>query len=116
MCKEVDILAPTGRAALAVNSSTTWTYAGWVPDSHKKTLDELLRDVHRKKGWARMVATDVLVIDEISMIENLHFERLNAVMKEARKDRRAFGGVQFIVTGDVSRHTTIDLRSKLTNL
>tara|TARA_R110002003_G_scaffold73_4_gene6830 strand:- start:25404 stop:25634 length:231 start_codon:yes stop_codon:yes gene_type:complete len=40
--------------------------------------------------------------NEISMVENLHFERLNAVMKEARGDGRAFGGVQLIVTGDVS--------------
>ncbi|KAK7952512.1 uncharacterized protein PG986_008240 [Apiospora aurea] len=36
MDKKVHILAPTGRAALQVNGTTTWTYAGWTPDSHKR--------------------------------------------------------------------------------
>ena len=40
-----------------------------------------------------MKCVDVLVIDEISMMENHAFERLNEVMKEARGDTRAFGGV-----------------------
>lgn len=49
-----------------------------------------------------MVETNVLVIDEISMCENNFFERLNAIMKEARGSSKAFGGVQLVVTGDVS--------------
>ena len=48
----------------------------------------------------RLRKTEVLVIDEISMVENNHFERLNCLMKEARGNRTAFGGVQLIVTGD----------------
>lgn len=75
---------------------------GWTPDHHKKPLKDLRAAGHGKFVRKRMKETDVLVIDEISMVENLHFERLNAVMKEARNDERAFGGVQLIVTGDVS--------------
>lgn len=74
---------------------------GWTPDHHKKTLKELKDAGHGKFVRRRMQETDVLVVDEISMVENLHFERLNAVMKEARRDDRAFGGVQLVVTGDV---------------
>lgn len=44
----------------------------------------------------------MLIIDEISMVENLFFERLNAVLKEGRENDEAFGGIQLIVTGDVS--------------
>jgi hypothetical protein len=65
---------------------------------------------HGKFVSKRMRKTDVLVIDEISMVENLHFERLNAVMKEARGNGRAFGGVQLIVTGDVSCHIKTALK------
>lgn len=100
MGKKVDVVAPTGRAALDINGSTTWTYAGWTPDSHKKPLKELKAAAHGKFVRKRLGDTDVLVIDEISMVENLHFERLNWVMKEARNDQRAFGGVQLVVTGD----------------
>lgn len=104
--KKVWILAPTGRAALQVNGSTTWTYAGWTPDHHKRPLDDLRRAAHGKFVWKRLnEKTDVVIIDEISMVENLHFERLNEVMKEARFDPKlevqpAFGGAQMIVTGD----------------
>lgn len=105
MGRNVRIIAPTGRAALQVNGSTTWTFAGWTPDHHKRTLDELRHAAHGKFVSKRFQETEVLVIDEISMIENLHFERLNEIMKEARQKKYldkqpAFGGVQVIVTGD----------------
>jgi hypothetical protein len=32
---KVDIVAPTGRAALQVDGRSTWTYMGWTPDYHK---------------------------------------------------------------------------------
>jgi len=98
----VNIIAPTGRAALDINGTTTWSYAGWTPDHHKKPLRELKSAAHGKFVQKRLSETNVLVIDEISMVENLHFERLNAVMKEARRSDKAFGGVQLVVTGDVS--------------
>ena len=99
--KEVHIIAPTNLAALAVNGKTTWNYAGWKPDNMKKPLEELEARAHGKQVWKRFSTTDVLVIDEVSMVENLLFERLNAVMKAARSSGKAFGGVQVVVTGDV---------------
>ena len=65
-----------------------------------RPMEELCARASKKPGAKRLKGTDVLVIDEISMMENHHFERLNRVMKYVRKDRRAFGGVQLIVTGD----------------
>jgi len=98
--KRVRILAPTGRAALQVNGSTTWTFAGWRPDHHKRPLEQLKKDAHGRFVWKRFKETDVIVIDEISMVENLHFERLNAILKSARGCDQAFGGIQIVVTGD----------------
>jgi len=54
-----------------------------------------------------MNKTDVLVIDEISMVENNFFTRLNEVMKAARGSSQPFGGVQLVVTGDVSVAATL---------
>jgi ATP-dependent DNA helicase PIF1 len=98
--KRVDIIAPTGRAALDINGSTFWTYAGWTPDHMKRPVKELRKAAHAKFVKKRLRETDVLVIDEVSMMENHHFERLNQVMKEARGSERPFGGVQLVVTGD----------------
>lgn len=99
--KNVKIVAPTGRAALNVGGCTTWTFAGWTPDSHKKPLQRLRDEASfGKMASKRIKETDVLVIDEISMVENLHLERLNEVMKSARRSRHPFGGCQIVVTGD----------------
>jgi ATP-dependent DNA helicase PIF1 len=98
--KTVQILAPTGRAALAINGTTTWSYLGWVPSHHKLKLEDLLRKADGKLTWKRLNATDVIVIDEISMVENLHFERMNIFLQKARGNRLPFGGVQMVVTGD----------------
>ncbi|KAK8007209.1 hypothetical protein PG989_001199 [Apiospora arundinis] len=105
MGKKVHILAPTGRAALQVNGATTWTYAGWTPDSHKKPLEELQKSAHGKFVWKRFNKTDVLVIDEISMVENLHFERLN---KESEIKSHIEGpGAEFKVWPVVKFHNGI---------
>jgi ATP-dependent DNA helicase PIF1 len=101
--KRVKIVAPTNLAALNVGGVTTWSFAGWTPDSMKKSLDSLMKGAHGKEVWERFDTTDVLVIDEISMVENLLFERLNHIMKASIGEKRGggpFGGVQVIVTGD----------------
>lgn len=103
--KRVKIVAPTNLAALNVGGVTTWSFAGWTPDSMKKPLDKLMQAAHGKEVWDRFDSTDVLVIDEISMVENLLFERLNHIMKASRGEKFGggpFGGTQVIVTGDVS--------------
>lgn len=111
MGKRVRVVAPTGRAALAINGTTTWTFAGWSPNSHKLGIEQLRAIAKKKNGAARMRfrQTDVIIIDEISMVENLHLERLNQVMKAARQTPKypaqqyPFGGVQVIVTGDFAQ-------------
>lgn len=106
MGKRVRVLAPTGRAALQVGGQTFWTFAGWTPEHIKKPLAELRQSAHGRFVYKRIKTdTDVIVFDEVSMIENHNFERLNELMKEAwydptRDKQRAFGGVQVIVTGD----------------
>lgn len=112
--RRVEVVAPTGRAALAVNGMTTWSYAGWSPSAHARPLELLRRWSIIEENLDRLASTDVLVIDEISMVENHHLERLSEIMKAARayagrglrgghvKNIRqsAFGGCQIIATGD----------------
>ncbi|RYP38686.1 hypothetical protein DL768_010757 [Monosporascus sp. mg162] len=112
--RRVQVVAPTGRAALAINGMTTWSYAGWNPSAHARPLNVLRMWSIRGKNVHRLVETDVLIIDEISMVENHHLERLSEIMKEARGYtnwhlgwdhvqnilQSAFGGCQIIATGD----------------
>ena len=115
--KKVDIIAPSGIAALNVGGMTTYSYAGWTPDSFKEPLENILAAAHGVKIRKRLCRTDVLVIDEISMVERDMFVRLDRAMRESRhgwkdpENPRAkqlsvhsrsapFGGVQVVVTGD----------------
>lgn len=97
---KVDILAPTGRAALEVNGRTLHNYAGWVPRSLGQPLRKLENNARGEKVRKRLRATDILIVDEISMVANHVFERLNCIMKSARDSKKPFGGVRMIVTGD----------------
>jgi len=99
--KTVFVTAPTNLAALAVGGRTTYSYAGWHMDTGKEPLHVLKGKVRKGKQKELFENTDVLVIDEISMVEHNFFGRLNEVMKFARGSDKAFGGVQVIVTGDV---------------
>ena len=69
--KRVDIVAPTGRAALDVNGMTTYLYAGWRVGDFAKPLEELERAATTKIVVQRMTSTHVLIIDEISTYANM---------------------------------------------
>ncbi|KAF4919513.1 ATP-dependent DNA helicase pfh1 [Colletotrichum viniferum] len=103
--REMDthLLAPTGQAVVNIGGRTTFNYAGWTPSDLAKPLNGkggLVEKARSKQVFTRIDATDVIIIDEISMVENHFFERLSRVMSIIRNDPRPFGGVQVIVVGD----------------
>lgn len=117
--KQVDIVAPSGIAALNVGGMTIFSYAYWHPDSFKEGLDAFLKKAHGKSVRKRLCKTDVLVVDKISMVERDLLVRLDMMMREVRHGYRGddrdgprkklnsphdrklpFGGAQLVVTGD----------------
>lgn len=99
--RNVDIVAPTGIAALNVKGTTTWSYMGWKPDDDRQQLYILKAKTARQRPVRRRLKeTDVLVIDEISMLDSNFFYRMSEVMKFVRSSPKPFGGVQVVVTGD----------------
>ncbi|OQO08985.1 hypothetical protein B0A48_05875 [Cryoendolithus antarcticus] len=109
--KRVDIVAPSGIAALAVNGTTIYSYAGWTPDHFKQPLHKLRERANAKRVRARLCATDCLIIDEISMVSSDVLMRLDRIMREVRGkyreghyagafEQKPFGGVQIVATGD----------------
>jgi ATP-dependent DNA helicase PIF1 len=66
----------------------------------KALMENIRRTPWKKKAYTK---TDVLVIDEASMLHPLLFDMLNILMKELRgKETRhlPFGGLQVIISGD----------------
>ncbi|CZR60667.1 related to 5`-3` DNA helicase [Phialocephala subalpina] len=95
----VQVVAPTGISALPLGGKTTYSFAGWNPDSMRTGIEELLK----KKGKGVIKAIhdlDVLIIEEISMVENQFLERLNRLFKNVLANNLPFGGKQVIFLGD----------------
>src|SRR6266496_4413720 len=95
--KHVAVTATTGLAATHLGGSTihAWSGIGVHDELPKYFFDNLL------KGRRDIItATDVLVIDEISMLHDYRLDMINQVAKRVREDERPFGGIQVILCGD----------------
>jgi ATP-dependent DNA helicase PIF1 len=95
----VQIVAPTGIAALPLDGKTTYSFAGWYPDSLKEPMADLLD--HVKSFTTKAVDNlRVLIIEEVSMVENQFLERLNRLIQRILLSNAPFGGIQVILVGD----------------
>ena len=99
--RRVEVVTPTGISAINVGGITYFTFAGWYPGTVKKSIKEIEDEAMGKVRRRRMAETEVLIIDEISMLEANQFRRLDRACRMAKwKREEAFSRVQVIVTGD----------------
>ena len=93
------ITATTGIAATHIGGTTihSWSGMGIADRLTPQLQDDLLG---RESLWKRMKNTDVLVIDEISMLPARLLDYLDYHCRAIRRDDRPFGGIQVISTGD----------------
>ncbi|KAF5873450.1 putative atp-dependent dna helicase pif1 protein [Botrytis fragariae] len=98
---KVQVAAPTGLAALPLNGRTTYSVAGWKPDSFKMPLGQLLDDDNIKKRTIKALRKlEVLILEEISMVESQFLERFNLLLQTVKQTKKPFGGIQVIFLGD----------------
>ncbi len=65
------------------------------------TAEALLRRVKAKPAaCAIWRAASVLIIDEISMIDGILFDKIEYIARAIRNDLRPFGGIQVILCGE----------------
>ena len=103
----VATIVPTYIAALSLGGRTLHSYAGWNNNIYCIPIEELcLEDAHEKTIWRHFNETNVLIIEEISMVNSDNVTRLSLMMQSAASrhkngsDALPFGGAQAIVTGD----------------
>lgn len=102
-CKENDITvavtASTGIAATHLGGRTihSWSGIGIVDTMDQKDIIQLLKKPMIKE---RMKKTDVLIIDEVSMIHARQLDLINKILRLARGNWEPFGGMQIILSGD----------------
>jgi ATP-dependent DNA helicase PIF1 len=93
------ITAMTGSAAVIIGGTTLHSYLGigLGTDSVDNLVRKIKKNTKLKKRWIR---TDILVVDEISMLSADLFDKLNSVAKNVRKPQEPFGGMQLVFGGD----------------
>ncbi|HET8709567.1 MAG TPA: HRDC domain-containing protein [Candidatus Saccharimonadales bacterium] len=98
--KNVAVTASTGIAATHIGGTTIHSWSGL---GIKDSLSEW--DIDRLRATDRLVkrynSTDVLVIDEVSMLHGRRLDMVNAVCKLLRETDKPFGGLQVILVGDL---------------
>jgi ATP-dependent exoDNAse (exonuclease V) alpha subunit len=95
--KHVSVTATTGLAATHLGGTTihSWTGIG-ISDELQPNFMEFMG-----KGRREIIEkTDVLIIDEISMLHDYRLDMVDEVCRTVRKKDEPFGGIQIIMSGD----------------
>lgn len=95
--KHVSVTATTGLAATHLGGTTIHSWSGIG------ISDELLPGFvdHMAKGRKEIIEkTDVLIIDEISMLHDYRLDMIDTVCRLVRAKDEPFGGIQLIMSGD----------------
>lgn len=95
--KHVSVTATTGLAATHLGGTTIHSWSGiGVQDE----LPQRFAD-HIAKGRREIIEkTDVLIIDEISMLHDFRLDMVDEACRLVRRKDMPFGGIQVIMSGD----------------
>jgi ATP-dependent DNA helicase PIF1 len=107
----VAVTASTGLAACNIGGVTLHSFAGI--GLGKEDAPELIRKIKRNtKSKTRWQRTKVLIIDEVSMVDGVLFDKLEQIARSIRCSGRPFGGLQLVVTGDFFQLPPVPDRDK----
>lgn len=93
------VTASTGIAAVHVGGSTIHSWAG-VRDDNALTAQDMEDILGNPWVRDRLCKTEVLIIDEISMVSAKLLNVVSKLCSEARGNNQAFGGIKVVAVGD----------------
>ena len=97
--KIMGVTSTTGISALLFGGVTLHSFLGigLGQGSVESIVSKLYKRPHLRKRWCE---TEVLIIDEISMLSSALFDKLENVARRIRHNEEPFGGIQLILSGD----------------
>lgn len=104
--KTMYITSTTGISAYNIGGITINSFMGI--GTANAPVEVLLKRLRYKIGLKdRIRKTDVLVIDEVSMMSASLFEKIDVIFQTLKRNRRPFGGIQLVLTGDFLQLETV---------
>jgi ATP-dependent DNA helicase PIF1 len=98
--KSCQVCALTGCAAVLLECNAK-TIHSWSGIYMMNTPDEVIvRRVFKTKALNENWKSDVLIVDEVSMMSKRMFELLNVLGQKMRGNKSPFGGLQVVFVGD----------------
>lgn len=96
------VAATTGSAAYNIEGTTVHSFVGvGLGVADLDNLLKLLEKPYKKAKVEHWRRVHTLIIDEVSMLDALFFEKINAIGKHLRRNSdKAFGGLQLVLIGD----------------
>jgi ATP-dependent exoDNAse (exonuclease V) alpha subunit len=92
------LTALTGCAAVLINGQTIHSY---LCLGISRNLDEIYKNICKyKTNLNKIKNLNVLIIDEISMMDQQLFELINNLLMKIKNNDSLFGGIQLILIGD----------------
>lgn len=95
----VAVTASTGIAATHLGGLTIHSWSG-IGIRDQLSAYDIEQIISREKTVKRIKKTQVLVIDEISMLDGSVIDMIDRVVKAARQSTEPFGGLQIVFVGD----------------
>ena len=99
--KVVCVTALTGVAANLLDCEATtlhsWAGIGLGKPDVAKLVTKIRKNSNKKENWTK---TEILIVDEISMLSLELFDKLDSIGRIIRKSEKPFGGIQIIFSGD----------------
>jgi ATP-dependent DNA helicase PIF1 len=97
----IHVCALTGCAAVLLDCKAKTLHSWAAIGLGTLPVDQLITKINKNRfAKANWKTTDILVVDEVSMMSQKLFELLDAIGKSIRRNSRPFGGLQLIFSGD----------------
>ena len=95
--RKVSVTATTGLAATHLGGNTIHSWSGMgIHDELSEYFFERLSKTRREV----IAKTDVLIIDEISMLHDFRLDMVDTILRRVRESDEPFGGIQVVMSGD----------------
>lgn len=96
------VTSSTGVSAVNIQGTTLHSFlrVGLAKKDHIELYNDLRSKSYNKFKIKELQLLEVLVLDEVSMISDILFDKLSEYLKLIRNNNKPFGGIQMVITGD----------------